>query len=160
VPVHVSIVPGTRALAEALAPLLREGDIAEGRALGLEPKAALVDSFAQSEDCWATLFDGEVAAMCGVVPHRQTALGDAGTGLVWMLSGRACNVHPKAFLRTSRAVVDVLLERYRLLSNVIDARYDGALRWARWLGCEVEAPRPFGPLGAPFCPFTLRRRAA
>jgi hypothetical protein len=155
--VRVSLVPGTLAHAQALGPLLREGDVEEGRALGLEPQEALLASFRGSEVSWASLFDGEVAALCGVVPYRRTALGDSGEGLLWALSGRAVDRHPKAYLRASRAVLDALLERYSLLTNVIDARYTGALRWARWLGCEVGPPQPFGPRGAPFCRFILRR---
>lgn len=154
---RVSIVPGTLELATALGPLLRDGDVQEGLALGLEPKAGVIAAVHESEVSWACLFDGEVAALCGVVPSRRTTLGDSGRALVWMLSGRACNAHPKAFLRCSRVVLDVLLEQYPVLINVIDARYAGALRWARWLGAEVSEPEPFGPLGAPFCRFIIRR---
>jgi hypothetical protein len=157
--VRVTIVPGTLALAQELGPLLRDGDVQEGLALGLEPRQALIDSFRESDVSWAALFDGEVASMCGVVSIARTTLGDSGEGIVWMLSGRACSARPKAFLRTSRAVVDVLLQHYRTLANVIDARYEGALRWARWLGAEVSEPQPFGPLQAPFCRFIIRRAA-
>lgn len=125
--------------------------------MGLESREALVESQAASSLCYAALFDGEMAALCGVVPFSQTALGDSGAGLVWMLSGHACSKHPKAFLRTSRAVADVLLEQYRCLGNLVDARYTAALRWARWLGAELSEPRPVGPRQQLFIPFTLRR---
>lgn len=156
-PVHVAIVPAALAHAEALAPRLRAADVAEVRALGDEPIDALLASVAHSSVAYATFFDGEPAALCGVVPCAQTLLGDSGVGCVWMLSGHACSAHPKHFLRTSRVITDVLLGRYAVLGNIIDARYTGALRWAAWLGAQVQAPRPLGPFGMLFCPFVLRR---
>jgi hypothetical protein len=139
--------------ADELAPNLREGDMLEGKALGLEPLTALRESLANSEVSWAFLLDGEVAALFGVLPVPHSP----GCGWVWMLSGRACDKHKRAFLRAGREVVPALLEHYSILCNAIDARYTGALRWARWMGFTVRDAVPLGPHGLPFHPFMIRR---
>lgn len=152
----VAIVEATRAHAESFVPLMRAADVEEVRALGLSPREAVLDSLEASEVAFAALFGGEVAFLYGVVPLWRTALtGSSTTGQLWFLSGRAVDRHPKAFLRATRASLPRLLERYAVLTNVIDARYAGALRWARWLGATLYPPRPFGPEGVPFCPFVV-----
>lgn len=151
----VQLLPSTLDHAHRLAPLLRAEDIAEGAALGRDASQALIRSFELSEVCYSAIFDGEVAALCGVVPGVRTHL--ASVDRLWMLSGRGCSKFPKAFLRSSRVVLAVLQLRYDLLSNIIDARYRGALRWAESMGAVLGAPEPHGPWGMPFRPFTVRR---
>jgi hypothetical protein len=46
-----------------------------------------------------------------------------------------------------------------VLENFIDARYEAAVRWAKWLGFDVGAPVPYGPAGMPFHPARLEARA-
>jgi hypothetical protein len=153
----VEIVPALSSHALRLAPFLRKEDVAEVRALGMDPTQALLDSVSNSSEAFAVSFDGELSAIFGVVPARETLLGSSDVGQIWMLSGEGITRHRKAFLRVSRWVVAQLLQRYRLLWNVIDARYAGALRWARWLGFEVMEARPAGPFNMLFCPFIVRR---
>lgn len=128
---------------------MRDEDVAECEALGLEPLRALQDGLAGSVESVTAFFDGEVAAMAGY----------SRTGGVWMLSGQACTRNPLLFLRMSRRVVDDFLSKQPVLFNGIDARYKGALRWARWLGFTVEAPQEVPPHGALFCPAWIRRAA-
>lgn len=154
----IRIVPGTVELAHQLVPLLRAGDIAEGQALGFtDVGKAVVDSVRLSEASQAVFFDGELAFIFGVTGERRPLLDTSSRAQAWLLSGQACSRYRKAFLRSTRYVVDKLLEDWEELYNVIDARHSAALRWARWLGFEVLPPRPFGPLGMQFCPFVARR---
>lgn len=156
--VDVCITEATLSDADALWPLLREQDADEARALGMEPLEALRGSVNASEVAVAVRFNGELAAIFGVAPLREhTVLGRSSTATVWMVSSHACSRHPKAFLRTSRRVVDALLTRYERLVNVIDARYTGALRWAEWLGFHLGPAIPMGPHGLLFHPFTVER---
>jgi hypothetical protein len=151
----VQYLEATLQHAEAFAPLLRAGDVEEGRALGLEPREALVESVLNSSEAYAVTFNGELGAMFGVVPLRGTVLGTR--GLVWILSGRAVDRYPLAFLKASRQVLDALRKHFDVLTNVVDARYEASLRWLRWLNCELGPPAPFGPKGMLFCRFTARR---
>lgn len=153
----VRLVPATPELAAAFVPLLREEDAAEAVALGLEPYEALRSSVANAEESYVLTFDGELACIFGISMPSRTVLAGGGPVLAWLLTTHAVTRHKKTFLRVSRAIVTDFLLRYEALVNVIDARYVGALRWARWLGFEVLPPTPVGPQGMLFCPFIRRR---
>ena len=43
------------------------------------------------------------------------------------------------------------------LRGYVDARYDGALRLLLALGFDLSAEFPFGPHGAPFREYSMRR---
>jgi hypothetical protein len=133
---------------------MRAADAAELEAIGQAPEEGVLHCLDTSEFSISVFFDGEIAAMAGVIP-----IGD-GNGVVWTLSGNAVDKHRKAFLKTSLAVLDFFLSNYGCLYNAIDARYTGALRWARWLGCVLEDPRPIGVHGELFVPFSVRRGRA
>lgn len=151
----VQVVPATPAHAEALAPLMRAEDAAElAASLGVGPLQGLLASLDASCAARAVLFDGEVAALCGVADTDVQ-----GVGCVWALTGRAVERHPRAFVRLSRAAVAEYLTRYEVLFNFIDARYGRALRWVRALGFTVQEAQPYGAAGLPFHPVVLRRAA-
>src|SRR5690606_24772524 len=125
-------------------------------ALGSTPLEALHESVRASDFAKTIFVDGEVLAIYGVVSQGATLLTARDHACVWMLSGTAVEKHKKLFLRASRAVVQTLLRDYRSLSNVVDARYEKAIRWAKWLGFEVGDPTPLGPQGEMFRPIEIR----
>lgn len=154
----VRMVQATLEHAVALAPSLREEDAAEILASsGHTPLEALTLSVQGSEEAYALLLDGEVAALWGVAALRRSILGPPVAWSVWLLGGELLRRHRQTFVRLSREVVAVLRARYAVLFNFVDARYVGALRWAAWLGFEVGPPEAFGVAGLPFCLITLRR---
>jgi hypothetical protein len=146
----VTVVPAQPEHAVELLHHMREADVAEVRAGGMEPRDALYQSIIQSAQAHTLLFDGRVACMFGVVENPPCHS-------VWMLSATPCSKHPKAFLRASRFLVRELLRTYGCLTNVIDANHTAALRWAQWLKFELSPPEPFGPHGAPFQRFVARK---
>lgn len=138
-----------------LAAHMRHDDAEEVRAqTGREPLDVLVDGLLDSTEAWATRFGDELGAVWGVVLLRPSALtGDV--GLAWMLTTDAIERHAKAFMRGVRHEMPRLLERWAMVTNVIDVRHVKAVRWAERLGFRLEAPLPFGPLGLPFRRFLL-----
>lgn len=150
----------TRAHAEALAELLRPEDVAEVVAFGYATgRDALIASLESSEEAFSALTDdGEVLAMWGVIPLRQTMLGEVGA-LIWFLSGRGFPRYAKTLSKAARIAVRVLGERYGTLGNYIDARYEAAVRFARWVGFQVGEPVPVGPHGHLFRGAILRRKS-
>lgn len=147
------MVPAAPEHVDELAPKMRPADTAEVLASGgFTPREALEESVTASAHAFAALFDGEVAALWGVVDGP-------GCGIVWALTGPAVERHPKAFLRHSRIAVNVLLRHYPALTNFVDARYEQALRWVRRLGFSVGPPEPFGAAGLPFHRILLRGAA-
>ncbi len=140
------IVPATMSHVSAVAATMRPEDAAEVLAsCGFDPLRALRESVQVSDAAWTLLLDGQPAAVFGAVGVAS------GCGVVWMLTSTMVDRHPIAFLRLCRPVVEALLMHYGLLFNYVDARYEVALRWARWLGFTVSEPEPFGVAGLPFC---------
>lgn len=150
----VRIFPASTADAEALAPLLRPEDAYEAWALeGAEPVDALMRSLRESSKAWAATVDGEPAALWGVVPVGLLT----GTGIAWMLTGRAVEKAKWTFLRECRDRLVEIQREYPVLINVVHARYVRAVRWAMWLGFDVSRPFVYGPAGEPFV--RIERRA-
>ncbi len=74
----------------------------------------------------------------------------------WLLGSTDILHHKIAFLRTCRYFRQYVLTKYPRLRAHIDPRYELSLKWARWLGCEICAPAPFGANGALFCEVRLQ----
>lgn len=153
------IVPATREHAVELAPRLRATDVAELLAArGMAPLAALLEAIERSDTAEALLLDGEVVALFGTGPYRRsTLLGGPAVGVPWLLGSDALTRDRRLLVRLARRQVVRMLLRYPILVNAVDARYAGALSFARWLGFEVGPPAPFGAAGLPFCLIRLRR---
>ncbi len=148
----VDILPATLDHAAQLAPFLRAGDLAECLASGcVDGFSALADSVAHSSEAWSVFFDGEIAALVGVVPF------DNGTTLVWALTGRAVDRARLTFVRVSRRLLAQLLRKHAVLANLVDARYQGAIDWLECLGFCVSQPTPHPTTGMPFRVASIRR---
>lgn len=85
-------------------------------------------------------------------------------GIVQMLDGTACpwmvrtgNLarHKKILLRQSRLQVQQWRRQYPFLTNYVDARYGGAIRWLRWLGFDLGPEEMIGLNNAPFRRVTM-----
>jgi hypothetical protein len=139
-------------MAHAEAIDLRPGDVAEIEALGLAPRQGLRLSLDRALWADAYLAEGEVAAIVGV--GLPSMLGRVATP--WLLTGRPVDRHRKAFLRLTRARIELMRREWELLLNYVHADYAQSIRWLVWLGFEIAPARPFGPRGALFHQATLR----
>lgn len=127
-----------------LASVIRPADAAEIEASGFpNPLDALVRSMAASAVAFSVELEGELACVGGVQEM-------APVGCVWLITGAAVDRNRRAFWRESQRVMGVLLKRYRVLTNRIDARYGASIRWARRLGAEVHPPSVLGAERVPF----------
>lgn len=118
----------------ALAPNLRDEDLAEVLAFGIGPVSALSAQVERSIAAWAVVAaDGEVMAIWGLM--AASLLGES--GFVWCLTGRGVPGRAKTLLPLSREIVAAMHLRYRRLECLVDAGYRGALRWLDWLGFDV-----------------------
>lgn len=150
---EATIKPATRVHCVRLARQLRAEDRAELTAIGMpNPRLALEACLRASTLAFTLEVDGEIGAMVGCGP----AVGaPSRIGWVWFLTGEPFKAHPRPYMRVARRVTRQLLERYPVLVNLIDARYEAAVRWAKWLGFSVGTPVPHGPAGMPFHPARL-----
>jgi len=134
------MLPATEEDARELAPLLRAEDRAEVLALGVEPVDGLLQSLAAAREAWTYRDNGPIICMAGVSP--LSLIGS--TGVPWLLGSPLVAVHRRAFLVETRRMVAHWLTVFPLLRNVVDARYEAAIRWLRWLGFTIGEPFPLG----------------
>jgi hypothetical protein len=155
---EAQLVDATEVHALAFAPLLRPEELAELEASGVvDPLEMLVHGVRTSDLCLAAIHDGKVGAMIGVSSADPSILGRGRVGQMWFLTGTPFLSTPRPFLRVARRAVARMLELYPMVWNLIDARYEGALRLARSMGAELSSPVAYGPHGMNFVPFHIWR---
>jgi hypothetical protein len=139
-------------LADCHAPLRRE-DSLECRWTGARDDAdALRTSLLASAVAVTWVHEGAPLAFAGVVNE-----GQAGEGLVWLLTTEAARRRPVTLHRLAVRFL-ASTRSWRVLRNHVDASYASALRWLRALGFQVAAPAPWGPFGHLFCAVEWSRR--
>ena len=126
-------------------------------ASGRPPAEALAGGVARSDYAVAALAGDRVACVFGA--SRQTWLGD--TVMIWELGTRLIDRHPRLFLRHSHEGVGMIWAAMGAhVERGVNQVWTGnsvSLRWLTWLGASLGMPRPYGPHGAIFTPFTLER---
>lgn len=137
--VTYSMMPATEADARELVPLLRAPDRAEVLALGVDPVEGLLTSLRSSQEAYtARAADGRIICMAGVSPATLTGP----TGVPWLLGSDLVPVYRRPFMVETRAMIARWLTIFPVLRNVVDARYEAAVRWLAWLGFAIGEPFP------------------
>jgi hypothetical protein len=138
-----TILPAVAADARELASVLRQEDRAEVLALlgpvdPIEgPADSLLQGLASAREAWtARDAAGRIICMGGVSPLSLVG----STGVPWLLGSDLVTAHRRTFMVESRRLVARWLTLFDALRNVVDARYDAAIRWLRWLGFEIGPP--------------------
>jgi hypothetical protein len=127
-----NVTPACNDDAVRLAWVMRADDRREMAALEQGPEEALFLCLAESSEAWTVWQGEEIMAMYGV---------RAQDGLVWMLSGESADRYPKAFYKASKVLLEDLRERHPRLWNLVDSRYDKAVRWLHRLGFRYQWQR-------------------
>lgn len=109
---------------------------------------------AHDDDSWVGEVDGNIICLFGVAPLSIIA----GGGMPWMVSTKGLTKYAKTFLPRSKEWIDGKLEEYGHLSNYVDERNTVAKRWLKWLGFELEDPKPYGVNKLPFHRFQMGER--
>lgn len=146
------IVLTDRTHVAALGGNLRAADLSEIQAAGMTGQRALWRSWRAAYYSSTAVVDGEVAAIWGV---GGCPLGRVGRP--WLLTSPAVEKVRLAFVREARAEVGKMLIIFPEMRGFVDSRYQGALRLLQTLGFDLSEPLPFGPLGAPFRQYSIRR---
>jgi hypothetical protein len=146
------IVPTEPAHVRELGSNLRAADRSEVVSAGMTGQRALWRSYRAAYYSATALVDGEVAAIWGA---GGSPLGKIGRP--WLLTSPAVEKARYAILRVGRAETAKMLNIYPEMRGFVDSRYKGALRLLEGLGFDLSEPMPFGPLGAPFCQYWIRR---
>ncbi len=123
-----------------LAPRLRAEDRAEVLALGFAPVDGLLQSIAGAHEAWTYRADRQIICMAGIAP--LSLIGRV--GVPWLLGSELVLQHRRTFMMETRRMVAHWLTRFDVLRNIVDARYEAAIRWLRWLDFKIGEPFPFG----------------
>ncbi len=136
----ITMLAATDGDVRELAPRLREEDRAEVVALGVDPVDGLSQSITGACEAWTYRADRQIICMAGISP--LSLIGRV--GVPWLLGSELVLEHRRAFLAETRRMVAHWLTLFDVLRNVVDARYQAAIRWLRWLGFEIGEPFPLG----------------
>lgn len=127
---------------------LREADKAECLAgSGMHPSYTLGFSFGFSSDCRVGTVDDVPVCIFGVC---ETEPEEA---RIWMMGTPEVEKHATRFLRENKAVLDGYNDKYKKLTNHVDARNTKHIRWLKWLGFDIFEAVPWGKYNMPFHPF-------
>jgi len=133
-----------------LADNLRHEDAREVVASHGSTKEALQVGFDESDECWTIVVTdtNEIAGMYGV--GRQ----DDMTGVAWLLTTPAIQKVWLPFLRGSRKWVNDINKKYPILTNAVDAEYELAINWLKFVGFTfIKRHDTWGVGNKPFLEF-------
>ena len=133
----ILLVAPTEEHVEELASNMRDGDRLECLAGYSDPRPAIWDSLALAEKAWTgVLPTGEVVFIGGV----------SSSGRVFILSTNVVTKYPLEYIRITRELLRRVAKEMGCLVGYIDCRYKATLRWAKWLGFELDTQHPI-PVG-------------
>ena len=149
----LEIIPADESHIASILQTFRQADRDEVWASSLlTPSEALHVSLSLSAVSWSMTVDGVPFCMFGVA----AASPGCRHGIPWLLGGNQIEENAFAFARISKRGLKNVLRHYQMLSNVIDARNETAIRWLKWLGFSILPATPYGPFNLPFHPFEMR----
>lgn len=101
----------------------------------------------KSDVSFAATIDDGLLAVVGVVPQSSLRL----TGIPWILTTTLLDKHPRFLVKYSKPVLEVWLHKYDKLFNIVDSRYEQALRWVKWMGFTIHEPKLYEGMDVEFC---------
>jgi hypothetical protein len=135
----VEIRPAQLRDADALAPHLRQADLAEIAAgSGRDPLDVLRIGIAHSTCCWTAWQGSEVYAVFGVGPLSLVG----GIGAPWLLGSDLIDRHPRVLITEARPYIAQMRALFPTLRNHVENRK--SIRWLKRAGFQIFAPAPFG----------------
>jgi len=130
---------------------MREVDVQEvNKSSGLKPYHALCESVRRSKYSTVVLIDDEPVAVFGIV--ELSLLGSL--GVPWMLATPSISKDIKLFMMETKKALSVIFGMYEQLYNYVDIENRNAIRWLKWIGFDIQDPKPYGIKGHLFCKFT------
>ena len=124
---------------------------------GQQPEEAIRASLKRTEPYYQLTaeYDGQILCMCGCASMSLVSP----VGVPWLLCTDAMSKHIKRLTFHPKPWLAVMLDRWPLLTNVIDVRNRDTMRWLALLGFEFTDAPAFVP-GYPLRRFTMHRLEA
>lgn len=139
-----------------LAVNLRSHDVRELIAASgsVDTLGSITRSVRTSEECLVATENNLPILIWGISPVFGTV------ALIWAVATPAVQKYPSAFFRQGRSKIRTWFEERPALQTLMNFTFaENTLhhRWLKWCGAELFPEAPFGPRGAPFKPFVIRR---
>jgi hypothetical protein len=115
----------------------------------IDPWRAIDMTAARAVAAWSGKVDGEVACVFGIT--RRSMISSV--GVPWLLATPLVERYPMTIARGSREYFDRMARAFPLMENHVLEENKMAVLWLKWLGFDMEEPRPHGAFGAPFIRF-------
>lgn len=116
-------------------PHLRVEDVREIEILGHTAEQALLNGFIFSNECFTVRIDGEVAGMFGYSDYEQPK----NVAIIWFLGTDKTKTTPREWLVLGRKYINMFLEKYNVIGNLIDLRQTKHIKWLEALGFKFGA---------------------
>lgn len=136
-----------------IATAMREIDRMECEALGRKPKEALRWGLATSLSAYAIMRDGRPIGMVGVSAESMID----GRGIIWMLGTDEIYQIGKALMTYGPLLVDMWLDRFTVLENIISMDNSRGLNLLQHLGFTVDITDIRRHKNVDFIPFWIKR---
>ena len=146
----MQVIPCTERHITEIRRNLREGDKREILNYGLCIRDALWRSYNETLEPKAVIVEGQVAGVFGCC---GTVLGYEGQP--WLLTANIADKYPLQYALLFRHEVKKMLEHYDVLSNVVDATYEQAVKLLEMVGFKLYDAQPIGRNGALFRKFEM-----
>lgn len=124
----------------------------------MKPLDALLDSIEVSDEdmVWAATLNRHPVAMFGA--NRLTTEG-GGIGGIWLLASPGIYTNRRDFMRKCRKYLAIMHERYRYLTNFVDADNLITMQWLPRLGFRpCQRVEDFGFAKTPFIQYVSERK--
>ena len=133
---------------------LRQRDLEEASALGVDPEKALFYSYRHASYRKTALIDGVVSAMWGV---QGSLVGNY--GYPYLVTGHLVESIPaRRFINIYLDEVQQMRKIFPYMENYVDANYKGAVKMLKLAGFKLENPQTYGPLNKLFQRFILETK--
>lgn len=105
----------------------------------------------QSRGAWLIYVKRQLVGVFGITEVR------CGTASPWMLGNDLIFKYPLTLMKTSRRIIDGMLNTYHILANFVDARNHRHIRWLKMMGFKFE-PRNDRRVGKHLLHYFYKRR--
>lgn len=120
---------------------------------GRDISEAMYETYMLSSSAYSGWLDGELVCVWGVCAYAPME----GIGVPWLVATEKLEDAAVPFLRRCWYYLNKMKAEYDLLYNMVYAENDTAIQWLTWMGFEMQAAAPYGPMGKSFIPFKWSR---
>lgn len=99
--------------------------------------------------CWAWVPKDKLACVYGVVPYAPKK------GIIWMIATDEFDERRREALKFCRSEFEIIMKGYDYAFNYVHPNHKKAIKWLKWLGCDIIGEEPVGVDGEVFLKFEV-----